>query len=197
MHKRKVNLIAAMDAERGIGFENRLPWECPEDLRHFYNYTYGKIVIAGSKTVDSLITRKKLPTDQSWGSEQQPLLPGRALIVLSRKDYVRDYLRFGLYVARDLEHAFQLADAVRENWSRALGVELGNPVVIGGAQLYAEVLEKDLVEEMCLTTVHGTYQCDTYFPEWNPLEWDLSFHTQDVKFDINVLKRKVIKDEPA
>ena len=193
----RVNLIAAMDAERGIGLNNNLPWHCPKDLKFFFGHTNGRIVIAGSKTVDSLITRKNLPTDQSWSSEDQPLLPGRALIVLSRKDYVRDYLRFGLYVARDLEHAFRLADAVRENWSRAQGVELGNPVVIGGAQLYAEVLEKDLVDEMAITQMHGTYQCDTYFPEWNPLEWDVVFHTQESEFDINVLKRKVIKDEPA
>lgn len=193
----RVNLIAAMDAERGIGLNNELPWHCPEDLQRFFAYTNGRILIAGSKTVDSLIERKKLPTDQSWSSEEQPLLPGRALIVLSRKDYVRDYLRFGLYVARDLEHAFQLCDAVRENWSRAQGVALLNPVVIGGAQLYAEVLEKDLVDEMVITQFPETYQCDTYFPEWNPLDWQSIFHAQESKFDINVLKRKVIKDEPA
>lgn len=193
----RVNLIAAMDAERGIGLNNNLPWESKEDLQSFFRYTNGRILIAGSKTVDSLIKRKKLPEDQSWSSEQQPLLPGRALIVLSRKDYVRDYLRFGLYVARDLEHAFQLVDAVRENWSRASGVALGNPVVIGGAQLYTEVLEKDLVDEMVLSQFHDTHQCDTYFPEWNPLEWVSIAHKQESKFDINVLKRKVIKDEPA
>lgn len=193
----KVDLIAAMDAERGIGLNNNLPWHNPKDLAKFFGYTNGKIVIAGSKTVDSLITRKALPKDQSWSSEEQPLLPGRALIVLSRKDYVRDYLRFGLYVARDLEHAFRLVDAVRENWSRANGVALGNPVVIGGAQLYAEVLEKDLVDEMVITQMHDTYQCDTYFPEWNPLDWDSTFQAQESEFDINVLKRKVIKDEPA
>lgn len=193
----RVNLIAAMDAERGIGLNNNLPWHNPKDLAKFFGYTNGKILIAGSKTVDSLIERKALPKDQSWSSEDQPLLPGRALIVLSRKDYVRDYLRFGLYVARDLEHAFQLVDAVRENWSRANGVALGNPVVIGGAQLYAEVLEKDLVDEMVITQMHNTYQCDTYFPEWNPREWDAELNFSESEFDINVLKRKVIKDEPA
>ncbi|MCI7699649.1 MAG: dihydrofolate reductase [Akkermansia sp.] len=57
-----------MDAERGIGLNNGIPWHLPEDLRNFKRLTMGHPILMGRRT---------------WESLGRPL-PGRQNIVLSR-----------------------------------------------------------------------------------------------------------------
>ena len=49
-----LTLVVAIDAQRGIGIDNQLPWHLPEDLAHFKRVTLGKPVIMGRKTFDSI-----------------------------------------------------------------------------------------------------------------------------------------------
>jgi dihydrofolate reductase len=49
-----ISMIWAMGRSREIGKNNRLPWHLPNDLKHFKEVTYGKTVIMGSKTFESL-----------------------------------------------------------------------------------------------------------------------------------------------
>ena len=49
-----ITLIVALDAQRGIGANNTLPWRLPEDLAHFKRTTTGHPVIMGRKTFDSI-----------------------------------------------------------------------------------------------------------------------------------------------
>lgn len=65
----RINLVAAIDANNGIGFNNKLPWHLPADLKHFKSLTQGKIVIMGYKTFESI------------GKE----LPNRLNIILSQR----------------------------------------------------------------------------------------------------------------
>ena len=66
----KVALIWAMSRNRVIGRNNALPWHLSEDLRYFKRVTFGKPVIMGRKT---------------WESIGRPL-PGRANIVITRDE---------------------------------------------------------------------------------------------------------------
>jgi dihydrofolate reductase len=47
-------LIIAINELGFIGLDNKLPWKCPEDLKHFKKLTNNCIVIMGSKTFESL-----------------------------------------------------------------------------------------------------------------------------------------------
>jgi dihydrofolate reductase len=49
-----LTLIVAIDAQRGIGIDNKLPWHLPEDLAHFKRLTSGHPIIMGRKTFDSI-----------------------------------------------------------------------------------------------------------------------------------------------
>jgi dihydrofolate reductase len=49
-----ITLIVALDAMRGIGVNNTLPWRLPEDLAHFKRLTSGHPIIMGRKTFDSI-----------------------------------------------------------------------------------------------------------------------------------------------
>ena len=55
-----LTLVVALDAQRGIGIDNKLPWNIPEDLAHFKRLTSGHPIIMGRKTFDSI--GRPLPT---------------------------------------------------------------------------------------------------------------------------------------
>lgn len=50
----QLTIVVAMDAKRGIGINNRLPWHLPEDLAHFKRTTTGHPILMGRKTFDSI-----------------------------------------------------------------------------------------------------------------------------------------------
>lgn len=64
----KITIIAAMDNNRGIGLNNKIPWSLPEDMAHFRAETMGKPTIMGRKTFESIASKP---------------LPGRPLAVVS------------------------------------------------------------------------------------------------------------------
>jgi dihydrofolate reductase len=49
-----LTIVVAIDAQRGIGINNTLPWHLPEDLAHFKRTTTGHPIIMGRKTFDSI-----------------------------------------------------------------------------------------------------------------------------------------------
>jgi len=63
-----VELVVAVAENDVIGRGNQLPWHLPADLRHFKSLTFGKPVLMGRKTYESI----------------GKALPGRMNIVLSR-----------------------------------------------------------------------------------------------------------------
>lgn len=69
-----INIIAAVAANRGIGFENKLLYWLPNDLKRFKSLTTGHTIIMGRRTFESL---------------PKGALPNRRNIVLSRtqKDF--------------------------------------------------------------------------------------------------------------
>ena len=85
-----LSLIAAMDRNRAIGKDNAMPWHLPADLKHFRAVTWGKPIIMGRKTYDSL---------------GRPL-PGRTNIVLTRDPAFRPD---GVEVAHSVREALQAA----------------------------------------------------------------------------------------
>lgn len=66
-----ITLLAAIGRNNEIGFENKLLWNIPEDMKHFKSYTMGKVVIMGRKTFASIGNKS---------------LPGRKCIVVSTQD---------------------------------------------------------------------------------------------------------------
>ena len=50
----QLTIVVAIDAQRGIGINNTLPWHLPEDLAHFKRVTLGHPIIMGRKTFDSI-----------------------------------------------------------------------------------------------------------------------------------------------
>lgn len=69
MNSPPIALIAAMAHHRVLGKDNKMPWHLPADLAYFKKVTFGKPIVMGRKTFDSL---------------GRPL-PGRRNIVITRQ----------------------------------------------------------------------------------------------------------------
>ncbi len=87
---------------------------------------------------------------RTWESLGRPL-PGRQNIVLTRRG---DYVAEGATVIRSVEElaSMELMDA--------------EVMVIGGAEIYALLLPR--MQRLHVSEVQGSYEADTYFPEFAP-----------------------------
>jgi dihydrofolate reductase len=81
-----VSLVVAMDRQRVIGHQGKLPWHIPEDLKRFKALTMGHSIIMGRKTHESI----------------GRLLPGRRSIIVTRQP---GYSVPGALVVHSLEQA--------------------------------------------------------------------------------------------
>ncbi len=135
-------LIAACGTNGLIGKGQRLPWRLPADLQHFKRRTYGKPMIMGRRTFESL----------------GRVLPGRTHIVLSRQAAYP--LPAGCLLAADWPAALHAA----------AGCGAAEALVIGGAQVYAQALP--LADRLYLTRVEATLEGDTFFPAWDVSRWE-------------------------
>ena len=139
-----LSLIVAKAANGCIGRDNKLPWYLPGDLKYFKQATFGKPIIMGRKT---------------WESLKGPL-PGRANIVISRQ---AGYVAEGAQVVPDLDAAIRLAESI------ALINGVDEVVVIGGAQIYAEALPR--ADVLYITEIHADVEGDAYFPDYDTALW--------------------------
>lgn len=83
----QLSIITAFDINRVIGLNNKLPWSLPADLLRFKRITWGKPIIMGRNTYESI---------------GKPL-PGRTNIILSRQS--KEYP--GCLVYHTLEEALE------------------------------------------------------------------------------------------
>lgn len=147
-----------MDEKRGIGKNGKIPWHIPEDLKRFRQITSGYPVIMGRKTFESI---------------GRPL-PNRTNIVITHSaGLARPRLARlkGCIVAYSLEDAIEKARKPEVLRVKHLGgVTATTPrgdelFIIGGGQIYAQAI--DLADKLYLTIVEGTYDADTFFPDYS------------------------------
>ena len=140
----RLSMMVAKASNNVIGRDNNLPWYLPNDLKYFKQVTFGKPVIMGRKT---------------WESLKGPL-PGRTNIVITRQP---DYLADGAKVVASLDDAVAMA----ENVAFIEGQE--EAVIMGGAEIYSLALPQ--ADRLYLTEVHANVEGDTFFPEYDASEW--------------------------
>jgi dihydrofolate reductase len=131
----QISLVVAIADNGVIGRAGRLPWNLPDDLKHFRALTLGKSVLMGRRTFESI---------------GRPL-QGRQNIVMSRTPAA---------AAAEVQVVSTLAQACAcaEAWAGGQA----QLCVIGGAEIYALVLP--YASRIDLTQVHAEVPGDVYFP---------------------------------
>jgi dihydrofolate reductase len=138
-----ISLIVAMDEERGIGKDGRVPWHLSADLRRFKSLTMGHHLIVGRKT---------------WESIGRPL-PGRVMVIISRNPHYQPGNCPDCLVVSSLSAALDFARQAGDD----------EAFIGGGGEIYAQALP--LADRIYLTTVHTRAGCDVFFPEFDPQAW--------------------------
>ena len=133
----KVSLVAAIARNGVIGRDNAIPWQLPEDARHFRDVTMGHAVVMGRRTWDSLPARFRP-------------LPGRRNVVVTRNEAWR---------ADGAERVASLGEAL------ALLQGETQVLVVGGAELYAQALPR--ADELHVTEIDADVEGDVRFPTWD------------------------------
>ena len=137
MSRLPITLIAAIPKNDVIGRDGGMPWRLPGDLAHFRRATWGKPVIMGRRTFDSI---------------GRPL-PGRFTVVVSRRT---DPPHPGVTLAASPEDAVELADAIGRR------EKADSIMVAGGASIYAALMP--VATTMLVTSIDMKPDGDTFFP---------------------------------
>jgi len=140
------SLIVAAADNNVIGIDNKIPWHIPADFAYFKKVTTGKPCIMGRKTYESILDILGKP------------LPGRESLVISRSNYNHE----GCHSFGDISSALDFANT-----------KLNAPeiMIIGGAQIYNQALDMNLIDRIYLTRVHQTPDGDAFFPELDQNKW--------------------------
>ncbi len=164
-----ISIIVAMSDNEVIGQKDKIPWNLKSDLQRFKKLTQNHKVIVGRKTHESIIKSLGHPLDN------------RQSIIITRQ---KDFETIGDYrIANSWENALKIVSNEKEVF------------VIGGAEIYR--LAIPYTKFMYVTKVHGQYDGNVFFPQYNTEEWqELSSerHNNDEKdecdYTFMVLKRK-------
>jgi len=138
-----ISLIVAMDEERGIGRDGKIPWHLRADLQRFKALTMGHHLIVGRKT---------------WESIGRPL-PGRKMIIITRNTSYQPKDCPECIVVNSLQAALDVARGAGEQ----------ETFIGGGGEIFDQALP--LADRIYLTTVHTRAGCDVFFPPFNATAW--------------------------
>ncbi|MFP7493844.1 dihydrofolate reductase [Terribacillus saccharophilus] len=107
-----ISLLLAMDQNRGIGYQNDLPWRLPRDLKFFKEKTTDQTIVMGRKTLDSM----------------NGALPNRTNVVLTRD---QSFMAEDVTVLHDVAEIKELADKHPEQ----------EIFVIGGSDIFSQTMD--------------------------------------------------------
>lgn len=165
----KISLIVAVAENLGIGKNNELLWQLPADMLFFKETTKDHHIITGRKNYES-IPPKFRP------------LPNRTNCVITRQI---DYKAEGAHVFSKIQEAIDFAKKNNEN-------EL---FVIGGGEIYKQILQHFQVDCMYITRVHARIDADTFFPSINENEWNKSFIKKQNKDEKHAFEFEIYRYE--
>jgi len=146
-----LSIIVATDNAGGFGKDGKIPWNIPEDMKHFKEITTGGICIMGRKTHEDMLNmvsaRKEKAGDTTVISD---ILPNRSSFVITSNN---KYDAVGAKTATGIRQVIETLDF---NDTRRI-------FIIGGQQMFIEGLS-------WTHTIHMTivkdkhFDCDKKFP---------------------------------
>ena len=161
MEELEYSIIAAISENWAIGNKGEIPWHIPEEFKLLKEKTKNSTLIMGKATWES-IPEKFRP------------LPGRINIVLTRD---KNYSAPGGIVCNSIENAFNEA----KKYDREI-------FIFGGSKLYEMML--DNATYLYISHVKGEFEADTFFPKFNPENYEIVEEIKSEKFTFRKYKKK-------
>jgi len=133
-----LSYVVAISQNNVIGYEGKLPWLLPADVKFFK-----EITLSGTKTM--IMGRKHIVYTQNM---EYSVNDENVEIIHSLDESLA-------YAGSDLEY-----------------------FVIGGAQIFELLFP--YTDRMYLTRIHADFEGDTFFPEYDELDWEEKYKREGV-----------------
>jgi dihydrofolate reductase len=191
---KNLSIIVASSLDYGIGYENKLCWNIPEELKHFRNITLGRFC---KNSMNCIVMGKN-----TWYSLPKAPLKDRINIIISFNDYEKIKKEIDdkpdVYVFKTIDDALIYInnDNIIENC-----------FIIGGAQLYNICLEKYIKHIKSIywsIILDKKYVCDKFIAS-NIIYNNFTFKEKDIiindkyisMYGTNKNILNMVVDEPA
>jgi dihydrofolate reductase/thymidylate synthase len=140
------NIILATDNNNGIGKNNGIPWNIPDDIELFKSLTsslcgINKVVIMGYNTMKSL---------------KNGYLKNRINIIITSKIIQKNTENENVYYVSNFNEALTTAYSL-------VGKDASRVWVIGGSILYASAINHTDLHLIYHSCIDGDYECDVKF----------------------------------
>lgn len=148
--------LVARDSKGGIGKDNSLMWDIPEDMKFFRDSTLGHVCLVGRKTAKSFpkpLSRRVVLEVTRY--------PHKTGFGVNRKSNVFNYLDEAVHISDE----FLNTDKI---------------FIIGGEMLYNSTF--DIVDELWVTEVSGDFGADKFY---NIPDGFHKFESSEVKQSVN------------
>lgn len=140
-------IIAAVSTNNGIGYQNKIPWSVPEDMKNFKSVTTNT---SSSNKMNCVIMGRN-----TWESLPFKPLKNRINIVISESLELSDSVP-NTFVKKDFINALSFANS-QDNIEKIF--------VIGGAKVYNSILEhySHLINKVYISIIYDkAYISDTF-----------------------------------
>ncbi len=141
----RISIICALNDERVIGNQNRIPWHIKDDLIRFKEKTVGHTVIMGRTTFESVM---------GYYQESGRPIPDRKHIIVTR-DITFTTCHPNCFIESSIDGALE----------KAKQIESEEVFISGGASIFKQTIDK--ADRLYLTVVHKQFEGDTYFPKYS------------------------------
>jgi dihydrofolate reductase len=166
---KNLSIIVASTLEYGIGYENKLCWNIPEELKNFKNITSNCL---NNNAKNCIIMGKN-----TWYSLPKAPLQNRINIIISFNDYnkIKNEITDmkDVYVFKNIDEALIYIDN---------NDVIETAFIIGGSQLYNTFLEKYIknIKSIYWSIIYGKkYECDRYIAS-NIIYNNFTFKKEDI-----------------
>lgn len=192
-----ISIIVASSLEYGIGYENKLCWNIPNELKHFRHITMRR----HNKNKKNCIIMGK-NTWYSLPNAPSPL-KDRINIIISVNDYDKIEKEISISDMKDTYIFKTIEDVLRYIDSDDM---IETAFIIGGAQLYNTFLEKYIrrVNSIYWSLIYGkNYICDRFIAS-DRIYNNFSFFKEDIiindnyvsMYGVNKNNLNTVIDEP-
>jgi dihydrofolate reductase len=144
-----IKLIVAHDSKNVIGYKNTIPWQNKEDLNLFKNITKNNTVVMGRKTWESLPFKP---------------LKNRVNIIVTSQPLAVD--------EENVAFVKSIYEAIAHHKVR------NDIYIIGGASIYEQALQMDIVDEALVSLIPGEHEGDTFFPVLDVRNTWIKYHVR-------------------
>jgi dihydrofolate reductase len=166
---KNLSIIVASTLEYGIGYENKLCWNIPEELKNFKNITSNCL---NNNAKNCIIMGKN-----TWYSLPKAPLQNRINIIISFNDYnkIKNEITDmkDVYVFKNIDEALIYIDN---------NDVIETAFIIGGSQLYNTFLEKYIknIKSIYWSIIYDKkYECDRFIAS-NIIYNNFSFKKEDI-----------------